>query len=252
MHFAETAIWNRTLGTPQSAQSSESARRRLVSAFDGARTYATHLAAEIARDLPAFTQHEVTHLDALWEMADIAAGPDYPLSPCEAFVLGCAFLVHDLGMSVAAYPGGISELRSQRVWRDMVATVLRRQGGRFPSLTEIDGASNEVLVAADRETLRLLHPERCQKLTTEPWGAGNERVYLIEDLDIRSFFGAIIGSVGASHWWDVELLRTRFSTGLGAPGWCPREWTVDVLKVAALLRVSDVMHVDSRRSPRIL
>lgn len=211
-----------------------------------------HLAGEIGGALPHFTQHEITHLDALWEMADIAAGALYPITPCEAFVLGCSFLVHDLGMSVAAYPGGLTELRGQRIWPDIVATILRKRNGRFPTREEILAATEDVLSSADRETLRLLHAERCQKLPRQRWGNERDNEYLIADQDIRNFFGDIIGKIGASHWWDVDALATQFSTQLGAPGWCPRDWTVDPLKIAALLRVADAMHVDSRRSPRIL
>jgi len=50
------------------------------------------LAGDIHRDLPDLTVHDITHLDALWEMADLVAGPDYPLNPLEAFALGAVFL----------------------------------------------------------------------------------------------------------------------------------------------------------------
>jgi hypothetical protein len=110
------------------------------------------LAAEIHRDLPEFTVHDITHLDALWEIADIVAGEQFSLTPPEAFVLGGAFLLHDLGMSLAAYPQG----------------------------------------------------------------------------------------------------ETRFPRTLGAPHWCPKEWTLDPLKLACLLRLADAGHIDARRAPYFL
>src|SRR3546814_4635789 len=81
------------------------------------RTRASALVAKIAGDLPHMTVHDVTHLDALWEMASIATGESFDLNPAEAFVFGGAILLHDAAMTLAAFPGGIVELREQTEWR---------------------------------------------------------------------------------------------------------------------------------------
>ena len=57
-----------------------------------------------------YTVHDLSHLDALWEMADLIVGTNFILNPAEAFVFGVAVLLHDAGMTVAAYPGGMEEL----------------------------------------------------------------------------------------------------------------------------------------------
>src|SRR3546814_5071102 len=85
------------------------------------RTRASALVAKIAGDLPHMTVHDVTHLDALWEMASIATGESFDLNPAEAFVFGGAILLHDAAMTLAAFPGGIAELREQTEWRDLHA-----------------------------------------------------------------------------------------------------------------------------------
>jgi hypothetical protein len=99
---------------------------------------------EIARDLPDFTVHDVTHLDALWEMAELTAGRVDHLTPTEAFVLGGAFLIHDLGMGLAAYPEGKVALRGDKSWPDTIAAILRRKLGRAPKPNEITSPSVEV------------------------------------------------------------------------------------------------------------
>ena len=50
-------------------------------------------------------------------MTDIFLPTDYFLSPIECFVLGGAFILHDLGMVFAAYPEGKGGIQKQNIWR---------------------------------------------------------------------------------------------------------------------------------------
>ncbi|MEZ2132876.1 MULTISPECIES: hypothetical protein [unclassified Sinorhizobium] len=79
------------------------------------------LVARVLKDMPGYTVHDITHLDALWETASLVAGDDLSLNPPEAFVLGGAILLHDASMTLAAYPGGINDLKNLPEWRDFVA-----------------------------------------------------------------------------------------------------------------------------------
>ena len=117
MEFESTPLWKRTLG-PRAHDQHAAARDRLRVEFLNFRSNVAHLVAEIPQDLRDFTVHDVTHLDALWEMAAIAAGEDYPITPLEGFVLGGAFLLHDAGMSLAGYPEGLTSLRREKEWKD--------------------------------------------------------------------------------------------------------------------------------------
>src|SRR5437879_5711003 len=112
-----TPLWKRTLA-PRRRDPNADARELLRSAFLLFRERAAIIANDIARDLPEYTVHDVTHLDAVWQTADLIGGPQYPLNPAEAFVLGGAILLHDLGMGLAAYPGGLTVLRQETVWKD--------------------------------------------------------------------------------------------------------------------------------------
>ena len=68
--------------------------------------------------LPGLTLHDVTHLDALWETADLIAGDKYPLNPLEAFVFGSAVLLHDSAMCWEAYANGQQGVRNTTEWKD--------------------------------------------------------------------------------------------------------------------------------------
>ncbi len=98
LRYQLTQVWKRTLAAQKRDECADS-RDRLRSAFIRFRERAEKLGSEIPRDLPFFTVHDITHLDALWEMVDLIIGPDYDLRPTEAFILGGAILVHDLAMS---------------------------------------------------------------------------------------------------------------------------------------------------------
>src|SRR5581483_718615 len=116
----KTALWQNTLAT-RVDDGDSAVRNRLRTAYERTRERATPLAEAIAKYLPDFTVHDITHVDALWEYADLIAGQNYPMNPCEAFVLGCAFVMHDLGMGLAAYPEGIAGLRQSDLWKQVAS-----------------------------------------------------------------------------------------------------------------------------------
>lgn len=104
-----TRLWKTTLATQSGADPHSVQRDHLRVAFLTMRKRAAQITAEIPRDQPELTVHDVTHLDALWGMADVVMAPSDTLTPIEAFVLGGAFLVHNLGNGLAAYPKGEEE-----------------------------------------------------------------------------------------------------------------------------------------------
>jgi hypothetical protein len=208
------------------------------------------MAEQIKRDLPHLTVHDGSHLDALWVLADSIAGPEVHLNPAEGFLFGAAVLLHDLGLAVAAYPGGLEELRAHEVWRDAVGLELRARLDRAPTESEIANADEEVKTLADRFILRERHAEQAVDLATIRWGDPDDPIYLLEDRELRKAFGHRAGQIAASHWWPVSDLR-RFAHDLLAVAELPAVWTVDVLKVACLLRLADIAHLDSRRAPSL-
>ena len=229
-------------------------RESLRNHYEDVRAKAQPVAEAIARDLPDFTVHDITHSDALWDLADMIAGPSYPLNPCECFVLGCAFLIHDLGMGLAAYPEGLSGLKRGIFWKDAVAEQLRL--AKVDDITEasIANADAQIERMALREALRLLHAERAEALATMHWDSpsGDQRFYLIENSNLRASFGPLIGRIAYSHWWSVDRLFKEFPFVTGAQSGFPQTWTVDPLKLACLLRCADYTNIDDRRAPSFL
>src|ERR1035437_896736 len=250
--YDKTALWQQALAAKVDDPYSKE-RERLRAAYEVARTRAQPLAEAIAKDLPDYTVHDITHSDALWEYADLVAGPNYPLNPCEAFVLGCAFLVHDLGMGLAAYPEGLPGLKKLALWRDTVADLLRKKGVEELNDQAIEQAAPDVPRQAIGEALRQLHAKRADKLALIHWTSPDgERFHLIEDAEFRESFGPIIGRISFSHWWPVDQLAKEFGAVMGAQVGFPQSWTVDPLKLACILRCADYSHIDERRAPAFL
>jgi hypothetical protein len=241
----ESRLWIDALDLRRSDDRFSQERDALRASLAQVRRSSDLLADRIAEDLPEFTIHDGSHLDALWPLFDQVAPNDLSLSPTEAWVLGVAVLLHDLGLAVAAYPGGRDELRSTPGWADARASALRAELGRPPSSEELTKQSATLDSEADKVILRKLHAERAESLVGATWDESR----LVEDSRLRSSLGGIAGRIAASHWWSVERLVSLGELE-GAPGGYPHEWTVRPILLAVLLRIADAAHLDESRAPR--
>ncbi|WP_443592670.1 HD domain-containing protein [Aliihoeflea aestuarii] len=80
------------------------------------------------------TVHDISHLDALWDTASSVSEGAVNVNPAEAFVLGASILLHDAAMSLAAYSGGLAEVRTTIAWKDAIARLAL---GRVDELTQV-------------------------------------------------------------------------------------------------------------------
>src|SRR5208337_2104208 len=202
--ITQTGIWRRTLAERASGEADPDPgfRSRLRQGFINFRVRASAMAGEISRNLPDLTVHDETHIDALWQLADMIVGADYPITPTEGFVLGGAFLLHDLGMALASYPVGMAELEKDPSWQDAATQLFRRKHGRSPSGKEMASLDPEDRQGATEQFLRLNHAKHAEEVATiEYRHTDRDAVYhLIEDEELRQRYGRIIGRIAHSHW----------------------------------------------------
>lgn len=250
--YKQSKLWKKTLG--KTGDTNQESIDKLREVFYSFRSKVELLASEISRSLPEFTVHDITHIDALWEMADCICGDSYELNPAEGFILGGAFLLHDVAMSFSAYPDGFKELEKTEIWKDTVHLWYKQKGKITPESATREAIDNDAKEFALATVLRKKHASTAEKLITTKWlqKSTGEEVFLIDDSEIRMSVGRTIGKIAHSHWWDLAKVESEFSRPLGALGWCPRDWTIDPLKIACILRVSDASHIDSRRAPSFL
>lgn len=251
--FQETGLWRNSLGHNEN-DPHQAARDRLRTAYLSMRDNAAHLVSLIPEDCKGLTVHDITHLDALWEMADLIAGDRFELNPAEAFILGGAILLHDAGMSVASYPSGLDEISRTVEWRDAAASVTRARGQKlthdFKPVTLAEDVRQEVVF----DVLRTLHAKHAEELAVASWKIGKhgEPLPLIADTELRQSYGKAIGRIAHSHHWSIERLANEFEGWLGAATFLPTDWKVDQAKIACLLRCADAAHIDERRAPAML
>lgn len=172
--FMNTGLWRRSLGLVLLSVADQRSVERLRNAYLKLREHAKVLTEHIRKSVPRLTVHDITHLDALWELADLIAGPDYPVNPLEGFVLGGAILLHDSALCFEAYEGGQAGLRNSTIWKDAYASISRDREDR---------SADEINRLADFAALRSLHAARASELGTGYWEtSGKDRLYLIDAL----------------------------------------------------------------------
>lgn len=209
----------------------------------------------IPSDCRGLTVHDITHLDALWEMADLIAGSNFNLNPAEAFVFGASVLIHDSGMSVASFPEGMERIRTTTEWKDTVASLLKRQGlGVSPA--SLSNPPQEIYDEAIFRTLRMLHAHHAEELPFAVWKhpATGREMRLLDDPHLQESYGKSIGRIAHSHHWDIRQVEEKLRKDVGgvATSTFPADWTLDEVKVACLLRCCDAAHIDQRRAPSLL
>ena len=215
---------------------------RLATSLRGIRRNAEQLTSRIATSLPDLTLHDISHLDALWDVASIVAGPEFQLNPLEAYVFGASVLLHDAGLCFEAYSGGRDAIRASLQWRDA-----------FGRLASNPTGGQDLELEADFEAVRKLHALQAERLAVEPWTTSDhEQLHIIEDRELRESYGRLIGEIASSHHWHLDQVLARFSTVRPPPGFIGANWGLDSLKIACLLRVADAGHMDSTRAPSLL
>ncbi|MFE2600008.1 ATP-binding protein [Streptomyces sp. NPDC059396] len=251
--FTATPLWQATLEPRRGDDPHREQRERLRDSYMTLRDNAIPLLAENARSMPEFTVHDISHVDALWETAALVCGDQVKLNPAEAFVLGCAFVLHDAAMGMAAYGTTVPEAIGERRWRDLVSVTYFHRRGCWPGEAELDTPPAEIAEACQAQAIRETHADQARLLVDQEWrsSAGNQ-VLLIQNLQLREAYGPLIGKLAASHWWPVDALAEQFRHPQGSPVWQPVEWNIEPLKLACILRLADAAQVDSRRAPTVL
>lgn len=236
-----TSLFAKTLKSQGGDDPDAGARDLLRTTLLKMRERAHFLVSFIPTDIPGLTVHDVSHLDALWDMAAKIAGDDYDLTPAEAFVLGGAILLHDAALSVASYTDGLAGVKATVEWGDVAATLAR------------DGvAEADIEKRALPTVLRLRHAAQAEIIAATPFKLDGADEHLIDDGELRDYYGALIGKIAHSHWLPVSALERELGEEYTPARRLPDDWTVDPVKVACLLRVADAAHLSAERAPRFL
>lgn len=252
--FRETHLWHSTLEHRPKDPHGD-ARSFLRDAYCRMRDNAELLVQLIPEDCKGLTVHDISHLDALWQIADQIAGHHFELNPLEAFVFGASVLIHDAGMTIAAYPGGPDQIHATPEWKNISYDILRARLNREPTETELWNPPTEFLAEINFAVLRALHAKHAEELISVEWRTPDGRaIRLLENTPLVQSLSESIGRIVHSHHWEHSRLTRDLRCDVGAiarPDF-PPEWTLNEIKVACLLRCADAAHIDARRAPTFL
>lgn len=248
--ISETSLWKKTLADQDTEDVNREFREHLRDTFRQFRCRAAVLAENVSTSLPDYTIHDISHIDLLWQVADELCGSEYPLNPPEAFILGGAFLLHDLGLALVSYPAGLIGLKETEDWRIATVCALRARLGRAPQQHELETLGPDHEQEIVQATLRSRHAKQAESLGIIAFidSESGESHFLIQDEKLRESYGLLMGKIAHSHWWPVTKLCEEFTTVIGGPPRHP-EWEIDPLKLACILRAADVCHLDESRAP---
>jgi hypothetical protein len=247
--YNETALWQRTLGSTGNNPREESAIAALRSTFETAHTRIKPIVRQAHLDCAGLTIHDESHLDALWQLANTISGDQYEINPLEAFVFGCSVLFHDSALAVAAYEGGLDALKATPEWqRAMIQAVGTTN---IQSLSLSPDQTKQVESTALFAVVRSLHGKQAANIGERQWERPDDHapIHILEDTELRDYYGQIIGRIAQSHHWDIDRVAREFVTRKAPPPNLPEEWELNELKVALLLRCADAAHIDQRRAP---
>ena len=199
--YRSSDTWKRTLGIDDTNVAEYIEIEFLRNEYNNFRKKVTFVAQEINRDMPYFTVHDISHIDALWEYTDLLIGKEYELNPVEAYILGGAFLLHDLGMGLVAYPNGITEIKKNDIWKDYAIYLYEKKYNKVASINELDYLDEDIEKQATEYALRQLHAIHAEKLAITAWiDNKGDKEYLIDDTEMRESYGNIMGKIAYSHW----------------------------------------------------
>ena len=219
------------------------AELRLSKALQKVRRNVRKLGKKISADFPELTVHDLTHMDALWDVADLLVDQRHNLNPLELFVLGCSFYLHDVALCFDAYEGGREAVRSKDVWKDAY--------WRYSHACITD---KEARKRADLDAVRDLHAQQVEKIACQPWptGSNSRPFYIIDDEELRNHHGQLIGEIAASHHWDIERIELELrdtQSPLATLSQEPKVWEIRSIFLSCILRCADAAHIDGRRAP---
>ncbi|AUC52284.1 hypothetical protein CDO87_03360 [Sagittula sp. P11] len=233
MGFKNTRLWTDALeARPEDPHCEE--REMLRQQLLNMRSKVAQLVSHIPNDCRGLTVHDISHLDAMWEAAELVAGDSWSLNPAEAFVFGAAALVHDAGLTTLAYEKGREGLRETTLWKD--------------AATGLENGDNEDAILF--EVLRGLHAEQASMLCTREWKSQTSgTIYLIDDSELRLSFGETIGRIAHSHHWSPSRVQADLRETVGGSHKLPPSWVVNERKLGCLIRCADAAQVDRTRAP---
>ena len=225
---ATSPLWTRLATNPE-----------YVSVLLQIRSVATLLASLVASVIPEYTDHSIRHMDLLWQVSTqvLTLEEVEKINPGEAFLLGAAFYLHDLGMALPVTEAGKDYIRTTEQYRTAYRSIWKNSADDKVRADDL----------AIRQATRELHAQKALEFSTKPIPGLNR--FLIEDSDLRDRWSHFIGQIAQSHHWSLEQIERTLGVRKAVPG--PDGDNLDLAYIACVLRIVDFAHINRQRALRI-
>jgi hypothetical protein len=239
--YESTRLWSEAF-----TGNHDAVAQRLALAHRTAWERACEISKMISSDAPGITLHDERHFSALWHAADALCPDTIKLTPLELFIFGIAVLIHDAAHTTLAYEGGMTELKQTPQWSDNAAIIKEKQSTNNTVALEPADLDKRIFF----ETVRSIHAKQAKYFLNKPFNhpAFNTSYFLIDDQTIRSHMSDLIGSIAASHHWNItKLSEIPETSNAGHP--FNSFGLIRPLLIAAIMRTADAIQIDGSRAP---
>lgn len=226
-----TSLWKKTLGNKN--KNAELLKKSYLQARENAK----QLLAKVKKEFPKLIVPDITHIDSLWTIADTIIGENYLINPLEGYVLGIAFLIHDAALSCDAVEGK-KKLESHPVWKDAKFDFLEN--------SDAEDFNEECDVAA----LHILHEMNSKRLLFDGLEDNKNLTVDIDGTDpYLNYYKDLIRKISACQFWSISDVEIIFNNQDNPMVGMPKEWVINTLKLACILRCAVAGHIDNGRIP---
>lgn len=241
-NIRESCLWRKAT-TPILSVGEKKDLRSLLEQF--AEKALIHLR-EIRVTFPEYTPHDDTHIERLFEIAEIVLGEDCinSLNPTEAFLLSCSLFGHDIGMAVSKDERNcILSDTNESVGPDgnpVSFAPISGESDRFDTflkehLIEKPSVDEDLETKQWAEYIRLTHAER-----------SGERIKKIFQEFGAPEIGRVVADICVAHGMDAKHLRYDH---LYPTSKRLHSEVVNVQATAIYLRIIDLLDLCQNRTP---
>ena len=240
-----TSLWKRTLGKNNRVV------RLLKDSYLSARENVRFLLEKI-KSKPEFSEMivpDIQNIDSLWKITDTIIGKDYEINPLEGYILGVAFLIHDVALSYEIV-GSIKKLRETIEWEAAHA----------------DGSNgmneDEFMKECDFTAIRFIHVRKVAGILKETFCRDNGTTFHIvnESITIRNgnnpilisldAYNELIGKIATSHYRRFDDIKMIFRNQVAPLNELP--WSINEQKLACVFRCAYAGHIDNGHVPETI
>lgn len=225
----------------------------LRSSFFSFRMKAEAITEFVKNDYPDIIFYDTNQFDALWENACTVAGDNIDLNPLEVFIFGCSVIILNIGKILSLTEESLDKIKNSPQFKDIIWDIYNEMGNP-PSKENLDNPQKNILYQALEKRLDSIFISRIDSLPSKVFNINKIQFSVIEPERLRQVIGGKISEIIQGFYSSIDEIRLAFNQRTISPSFSsfPKEWTINNVKIIALLRTSARLFIDDRSSSKVL